>query len=148
MTIVEQVNDGIKTAMKAKDQASLRTLRSIKSALLLEATSGSNSEVTDEIALKAINKLAKQRKDSLSIYEEQGREDLAVVEREELAILETFLPKQMEESQVREIIQGVITQTGASGMGDMGKVMGMAIGKIGTQADGKVISAIVRELLA
>ena len=148
MTIVEQVNDGIKKAMKAKDQASLRTLRSIKSALLLEATSGSNSEVTDDIALKAINKLAKQRKDSLSIYEEQGREDLAVVEREELAILETFLPKQMEESQVREIIQGVITQTGATGMGDMGKVMGMAIGKIGTQADGKVISSIVRELLA
>ncbi len=148
MTIVEQVNDGIKTAMKAKDQASLRTLRSIKSALLLEATSGSNSVVTDEIALKAINKLAKQRKDSLSIYEEQGREDLAIIEREELAILETFLPKQMEESQVREIIQGIITQTGASNMGDMGKVMGMAIGKIGTQADGKVISSIVRELLA
>ncbi len=148
MTIVEQVNDGIKTAMKAKDQASLRTLRSIKSALLLEATSGSNSVVTDEIALKAINKLAKQRKDSLSIYEEQGREDLAIIEREELAILETFLPKQMEESQVREIIQGIITQTGASNMGDMGKVMGMAIGKIGTQADGKLISSIVRELLA
>ncbi len=148
MTIVEQVNDGIKTAMKAKDQASLRTLRSIKSALLLEATSGSNSVVTDEIALKAINKLAKQRKDSLSIYEEQGREDLAIIVREELAILETFLPKQMEESQVREIIQGIITQTGASNMGDMGKVMGMAIGKIGTQADGKVISSIVRELLA
>ena len=148
MTIVEQVNEGIKTAMKAKDQASLRTLRSIKSALLLAATEGANSEVTDEIAIKAITKLAKQRKDSLTVYEEQGREDLATTEREELAILETFLPKQLDESEIREIVQGIISQTGASSMGDMGKVMGMAIGKMGSAADGKVISAIVRELLS
>ena len=148
MSIVNQINDGIKTAMKAKDPASLRTLRSIKAALLLAATDGTNKEVTDEIAMKAITKLAKQRKDSLSIFEEQGREDLAVTEREELAILETYLPKQMDEAQIKEVIAGIIAQTGASGMGDMGKVMGMAIGKMGAAADGKIISSVVRKLLA
>jgi uncharacterized protein YqeY len=148
MSIVEQINADLKGAMKAKDPAKLRTLRAIKSALLLAATDGSGKEVTDEIATNAIQKLAKQRKDSLSIYEEQGREDLAQIEREELEVISTFLPEQMSEEDVRKVVKDLISESGASGMGDMGKVMPKAMGALSGKADGKLISTIVREELS
>ena len=148
MSIVLQINEELKAAMKAKDQAKLRTLRSIKSALLLAATDGSGKEVTDDVAIAAMQKLAKQRKDSLAIYTEQGREDLAKVEQEELEIIQVFLPKQLDEDEIRGIIKDIIAEAGASSMGDMGKVMPIAMQKMAGKADGKIISSIVRELLS
>lgn len=144
--MLEQIGNDIKTAMKAKDQVRLRSLRLIKSALMLLHTEGDQQpSAQDEMAV--LIKMAKQRRDSIAIYEKEGREDLAVKEREELEIIEEFLPKQLSEEEVTSIVQEIVTQTGASSMADMGKVMGMATGKLKGQADGKLISQIVRTLL-
>lgn len=112
MNLIEQVNAGVMAAMKAKDADRLRALRGIKSAFLLLQTGEGVTEVTDDMCIKALQKLAKQRKDSLEIYNTQGREDLAVVERQELSIIEEFLPAQMSEADVRAKIQAVITESG------------------------------------
>ncbi|MFK7806597.1 MAG: GatB/YqeY domain-containing protein [Saprospiraceae bacterium] len=148
MSLESRLNDDLKTAMRAKDQASLRTIRAIKTALTLLKTDGSGSEINEEAEIKLLQKLAKQRKDSLDIYDKQGREDLAVKEREEIAVLEKYLPAQMDEAELENFLKGLVTQTGASGMGDMGKVMGMASKQLAGKADGKTISGIVRKLLA
>lgn len=138
----------MKTAMKAKDQTTLRGLRAIKAALMLLATQEGGGKVTEEDEMNTLVKMAKQRKDSLTIYKEQGREDLAVIEEEELAIIEKFLPAQMSEDEVKAEIEAIMTQTGASSMKDMGKVMGMANGKMKGRADGKMIADMVKKLLA
>lgn len=148
MTQFEQrINDDLKTAMKAKDKDTLRTLRSIKSAILLANTDGSGEEVTEEKAVKILTKMAKQRKDSLAIYKEQGRDDLAAIEEVELAVIERYLPKQLTEAELHAELQAIITQVGASSMKDMGQVMGVATQQLAGRAEGKAISAAVKQLL-
>lgn len=148
MSLESTVNAKMKEAMLGKKEAELRTLRAIKAALLIEKTSEqSKGEITEDAELKILQKLAKQRKDSLEIFEKQDREDLAVKEREELAVIETFLPAQMSEEELKPIIQEIINTVGASGPQDMGKVMGMASKQLAGQADGKTISAIVKSIL-
>lgn len=146
MSIKEKVNNTIKDAMKAKDADKLRAYRSIKSAFMLLETSGEG--VGEEDYLKAVIKMAKQRKDSIAIYDDQGRDDLSSVEKSELTFIEELLPKQLGEEEMRAAIQEIIKQTGASGMKDMGKVMGLAQKKLGAGADGKVLSGMVRSILA
>lgn len=148
MNLTEQINLDIKNAMLAKDAAKLAALRAVKSELLLEASKGGSSEITVEVGQKLVMKLVKQRKDALEIYLEQKRQDLADVEQFQIDVLSTYLPKQMDEAEVRKIIQEVITQTGATSAADMGKVMGASMGKLNGKADGKLISAIVKEELS
>jgi len=148
MSIAENINSGIKDAMRAKDQVQLSTLRAIKSALMLEATKDGSSEVSDDTAVKLINKLFKQRKEAADIYKTQGREDLFEEEMAQASILEKFLPEQLGEDEITNIVKEIINSTGASSMADMGKVMGQASAKMAGKADGKVISGIVRSLLS
>ena len=147
MSLNQQITDQMKTAMKAKDQATLRGLRAIKAALLLLQTQEGGADVTEADEMSALVKMAKQRKDSITIYEEQGREDLAVIEREELTVIERFLPAQMSEDEIKVEVEAIITQTGSSSMKDMGKIMGMANGKMKGRADGKMIADMVKKLL-
>ena len=148
MSLESRIMDEIKTAMKAKDEAGLRTLRAIKAAILIEKTSGSGSEISEADELKMLQKMAKQRRDSLDIYKAQNRPDLAVKEEEELAILSRFLPQQMSGDELRNAVQDVITRTGASSPADMGKVMGAANKALAGMAEGKAIADMVKELLA
>ena len=148
MSLEQKVMTELKAAMKAKDKNALTSLRAIKSALLLAKTDGSGAEMTEELEIKILQKLVKSRKDSLEIFEKQGREDLAVKERNEIEVISKFLPKQMDAAELETIIKGIVEQTGASGMKDMGKVMGMASKQLAGKADGKTISTIVKGLLA
>lgn len=148
MSLVEIVNDGIKAAMKSRDESRLRALRNIKSAFLLLATAEGAGEVTDEMCIKALQKMAKQRKDSIEIYQTQNRNDLAVVEQEELVVIEEFLPAMLSEAEVEKKISEIIANTGAAGPKDMGKVMPVAMKSLGGQADGKLISELVKKLLS
>ena len=148
MTLEQRILPDLKAAMKAKDQASLRGIRTIKAEILLFKTDGSGKELDEAGEIKLLQKLVKQRKDSLAIYEEQNREDLAATEREEIEVISRYLPKELSESELEALVQEVITQTGASSMKDMGKVMGMANKKAAGRADGKAISAVVKKLLA
>ena len=147
MSLEMRVMASLKEAMKAKDDAAKRSLRSIKSAILLVKTDGTGNDLDEAGEIKLVQKLVKQRKDSLAIFEEQGREDLAVKEREEIAVIEKFLPQQMSEAELKDFIQGVIDKTGASSMKDMGKVMGMANKQLAGRADGKTVSTLVKQLL-
>lgn len=147
MSLEAKLMTDLKEAMKAKDQAALRSIRSVKAALINMKTDGSGTEITEEKEIKLLQKLVKQRQDSLAIYEEQGREDLAVTEREEIAVISKYLPEQMSIEDLTALIKEIISQTGAEGMKDMGKVMGMASGKLAGKADGKTISSVVKELL-
>ncbi len=148
MALTDTINNDIKTAMKAKDKDALRALRAIKSAILLANTDGTGEELTEERGIKILQKLLKQRKESLDIYTKQGRDDLAATEQSEIEVIERYLPEPMSEDEVKKIIQGVISDTGAESMKDMGKVMGAASKKLAGQADGRVISTMVRELLS
>ena len=148
MNLEEKVMTELKAAMKAKDQAALRTLRAIKSAILLVKTDGSGKALDADGELKLIQKLAKQRQESMEIYLKQGREDLAKTEEEELAVLQNFLPEQLSDDKLRQIIQNIINTTGASSMKDMGKVMGMANGEVAGRADGKTIAELVKSMLS
>lgn len=139
----------MKEAMKSKNEAALRSLRAIKAAILLAKTSeGASGELKEEDEIKLLQKLVKSRKDSLEIYQQQQREDLAKKEEEEIAVIERFLPKQLSGDELKAILQELIRETGASSPADMGKVMGAATKKLAGQADGKAISALVKELLA
>ena len=139
----------LKTAMLAKDEKALRSLRAIKSAIIIAKTSeGAHGEIKEDDEIKLLQKLVKQRKDSLEIYEKQNRKDLAEKEKEEIEVIEKFLPKQMDETELKEIIGKIITETGASSPADMGKVMGAANKQLAGKADGKTIAGIVKELLA
>ena len=144
MSLEINIMTELKAAMIAKNEAALRGLRAIKAALLLAKTAeGKVSEITEEEEIKILQKLAKQRKDSLEIFVAQNREDLAQKERDELEVIEKFLPKQMTEEELREAIQKVIAEVGA----DMGKVMGSASKKLAGKTDGKAISAMAKQLL-
>ncbi len=148
MTLETRIMEEIKTAMKAKNEAELRTLRAIKSAILLEKTSGSGTEITEADEMKMLQKMAKQRRDSLDIFQQQNREDLAAKEREELAIIERFLPKPLTQEELEAALKDIITQVGASSPAEMGKVMGVASKQLAGKADGKAISETVKRLLA
>lgn len=149
MSLEQKVMDQLKEAMKAKDEAALRTLRAIKSAILNEKTSeGFSGEIDEAGELKLLQKLAKQRRDSLDIFVQQNREDLAAKEREELSIIERFLPAQMSAEELKAALEAVIAQVGAAGPGDMGKVMGVASKQLSGRADGKAISEMVKQLLS
>ncbi len=148
MNFFEKISKELMASMKARDAVRTRTLQSMKAALLiLNTQEGRSVAPTDDEYLKAVQKMAKQRKDSLEIFEKEGREDLAKKEREELAILEEYLPKQMGEAEIKGILEKIITETGASSLGDIGKVMPMAMKEMGGKADGKTISAVLRSLL-
>ncbi len=148
MTLQETINADVISAMKAKDEVALRALRGLKSALLLAASElGANGVVSDEQALKIFQKLAKQRKESLEIYIQNKREDLAKVEQEELAIIERYLPQQMSEQEIKQTLESVIASSGATGSADFGKVMPLAMKALAGKADGKVISAVLKHLL-
>jgi len=139
----------MKDAMKAKDEAGLRGLRAIKAAIIIAKTAeGANGELKADDEPKLLQKLVKQRKDSLQIYQQQNRADLAKKEEEEIAVIEKFLPKQLDEAALKEILAKIIAETGASSVADMGKVMGLATKQLAGQADGKAIGAAVKELLA
>ena len=139
----------LKTAMLAKDEASLRGLRAIKAAIILAKTSeGAGGELKEADETKLLQKLVKSRKDSLEIYQQQGRADLARKEEEEIAVIERFLPKQMDEAALKEAVAKIIAETGAASPADIGKVMGAATKQLAGQADGKMINAVARELLS
>ena len=148
MSIQEQINNDIKEAMKAKNVDKLAALRAVKSAIMLEATKDGSSIVSDEVSLKLIAKLVKQRKDSTAIYIEQKRQDLADDEINQLVYLEGYLPSQMGEDEVRKIVKEVIAQVGASSSSDIGKCMGPLMGRLNGKAEGLLISRLVREELS
>ncbi len=149
MSLEQKIMTDLKAAMIAKDEAALRSLRAIKAAILLAKTAeGANGEITEDGELKLLQKLAKQRKDSLEIFEQQNRPDLAAKEKEELAVIEKFLPQPLGEEEVKAILTQIITDTGAAGPADMGKVMGVATKQLAGKADGKTISGLVKTLLA
>jgi uncharacterized protein len=147
MSIQEQINNDIKEAMKAKNVDKLAALRAVKSAIMLEATKDGSSIVSDEVSLKLIAKLVKQRKDSTAIYIEQKRQDLADDEINQLVYLEGYLPSQMGEDELRKIVKEVIAQVGASSSSDIGKCMGPLMGRLNGKAEGSLISRLVREEL-
>jgi uncharacterized protein YqeY len=142
------IDQEIKQAMLAKDQAKLRGLRAIKAAFLLARTEKGNEEMTEDSELKILQKLVKQRKESASIYKEQGREDLYLVEQEEIDVIGAFLPQQLDRSEIEKIIARIIGETGATSIKEMGKVMGVANKELAGKADGKLIGEIVKEQLA
>ncbi len=147
MNLESKIVNDIKEAMKSKDQAATRTLRAIKAAILLHKTSGSDTDLNEQDEIKLVQKLIKQRQDSLDIYTKQNREDLAATEKEEIEILQRYLPKQLSQDELKEAIAAIIVSSGASSIKDMGKVMGLANQKLAGTADGKSISAMVKELL-
>ncbi|MBC7720690.1 MAG: GatB/YqeY domain-containing protein [Pedobacter sp.] len=148
MSLETQVMDLLKDAMKAKDDAALRGLRAIKAEIIKAKTEpGAAGVVTEDGELKLLQKLVKQRKDSLEIFTQQNRGDLAVKESEEIAIIEKFLPKQLSEADLKTIITEIIATVGATSVADLGKVMGVASKQLAGKADGKAISAVVKELL-
>jgi len=146
MNFPELVNNEIKDAMKSRNEGRLRTFRNIKSAFLLLQSSG--VEVTEDGYLKTLQKMAKTIRDSVEIFEKEGRIDLADKEKEELGIIEELLPSQLSESEILSKVQAIITETGASGIKDLGKVMPMSMKAMAGVADGKLISEAVKKLLA
>ena len=148
MSLETQVMSFMKDAMKNKDEALLRGLRAIKAEIIKAKTEpGANGTISEDGEMKLLQKLVKQRKDSLAIYEQQNRPDLAIKESEEIAIIEKFLPAQMSEEEVKAAVQAIVTELGAAGPLDLGKVMGVATKKLAGQADGKVISAVAKAIL-
>jgi len=149
MALEQTIMAEMKEAMKSKNEAALRSLRAIKAAILLAKTSeGATGELTEDDEIKLLQKLVKQRRDSLEIYKQQQRADLAQKEEEEIAVIEKFLPKQLSPEELKAEIKAILGETGAKTPADMGKVMGMATKKLAGKADGKAISAIVKELLS
>ena len=149
MTLFDQISNDIKEAMKARDKVRLETLRNIKKVFLEAKTApGANDTLEDADALKIIAKLAKQGRETAVTYSQASRQDLADAELAQVAVLESYLPKQLDEAQIEAAVRDIIAQTGAAGMKDMGKVMGAATKKMAGQADGRVISTIVKKLLS
>ncbi|QEC41186.1 GatB/YqeY domain-containing protein [Pseudobacter ginsenosidimutans] len=150
MSLEQTVNTDLKAAMLARDEAALRSLRAIKAAILLAKTAegAGGGDLTQDAEIKLLQKLVKQRKDSLEIFQQQNREDLAKKEQEEIAVIEKFLPKQMSEEELKAAVSAIIASVGASSPADMGKVMGVASKQLAGKADGKSISAMVKELLS
>jgi len=140
--------ENLKSAMKAKDEPSVRAIRAIKAAIQIRKTDGSRKAIEPEEEIKLIQKLIKQRKESLDIYEKQSRQDLAKIEREEIEVLSKYLPAQLTEDEIRKIVKDIIEKLGASSMKDMGKVMGVANNRLAGQADGKTLASVVKGFLA
>jgi len=149
MALEQKVMADLKTAMLAKDEGALRGLRAIKAAIIIAKTSeGAGGELKEGDETKLLQKLVKQRKDSLEIYQQQNRADLAKKEEEEIAVIEKFLPKQLDEATLKAVLAKIIAETGASSPADIGKVMGVATKQLAGQADGKTIGAVAKELLS
>lgn len=149
MSLEQKIMTELKAAMLAKDEAGLRSLRAIKAAILLAKTAeGAAGEMKEEDEIKLLQKLVKQRKDSLEIFQQQNRTDLAKKEEEEIAVIEKFLPKQLSAEELKAALAKIIADVGASSPADLGKVMGIASKQFAGKADGKTISAMVKELLA
>ena len=146
MTLEEKINSDLKTAMLAKDEASVRGLRAIKSAILIAKTSGSATP-TEADEIKMLQKLVKQRKESAEIYQQQNREDLVKPEVEEIAVIERYLPKMMSEDEIKTQLQNIIASVGATTAADMGKVMGAASKHFAGKADNKIVSMLVKQML-
>ena len=145
----EKINNDLKQAMLNKDEASLRGIRAIKSAILLAKTEkGGNKDLNEDGEIKLLQKLVKQRKDSLEIYEKENREDLAKKEREEIEVIERYLPKQMSMDELKDILKKIMAETGATSPQDIGKVMVVATKQLAGRSDGKTISTVLKELLA
>jgi hypothetical protein len=148
MALEQLIMAEMKEAMKAKNEAALRGLRAIKAEIIKAKTDpGAGGEIDEATEQKFLQKMMKQRKDSLDVFEKQGREDLAIKEREEMAIIERFLPKQLTEDEIKAAVTAIIAETGASTAADLGKVMGVASKQLAGKADGKLISSIVKALL-
>ena len=148
MSLEEKVMSLMKEAMKSKDEVTLRSVRAIKAEIIKAKTDpGANGVIMEETEMKILQKLVKSRKDSLLIYEQQNRPDLATKESEEIHVIEKFLPAQMSEADVKAAVEAIIAAVGAAGPQDLGKVMGLATKQLAGQADGKVISAIAKSLL-
>ena len=149
MDLEQKVMDGIKEAMKARSEASLRSFRAIKAEIIKAKTEpGAGGEINADTEFKLLQKMVKQRRDALDIYKQQNRKDLAQIEQEELDIISKFLPAQMSEEDLKKELQQIIKETEASSPADMGKIMGIATKKLAGKAEGKAISATVKELLA
>ena len=148
MSLEQKVMAEMKEAMKSKNEAVLRSLRAIKAEIIKAKTEpGAGGDLDEATEMKFLQKMMKQRKDSYEIFQQQGRVDLAEKEKEEMDVIEKFLPKQLSEEEIRQAVQIIIQETGASGAGDMGKVMGVASKQMAGKADGKLISTIVKALL-
>lgn len=149
MSLSVRIMDEIKTAMRAKDTVALESLRAVKSAILLAQTeTGSKEEISEEEEIKILQRLVKQRRDSAAIYMDQKRPDLAEPELAQAAVIEKFLPEQMNEMEIEEVVSRIIEEQEASGMAAMGKIMGLASVELAGKADGKTISTIVKKLLS
>jgi len=148
MSLEQQVMAEMKDAMKSKNEAALRSLRSIKAEIIKAKTEpGANGEIDEATEQKFLQKMMKQRKDSFEIFTQQGRTDLAAKEQEEMEVIERFLPKQLSVDEIKEAVADIIRETGASSGADLGKVMGIASKQLAGKADGKTISNIVKEML-
>lgn len=147
MSLEQKIMPELKAAMLAKDEAKLRALRAIKSAILLAKTSEAGKEMTEEDETKMLQKLVKQRKESIDIYMQQNRADLAKTEQEEVAVIELFLPKMLSEDEIREALKGIIESVGAKSPAEMGKVMGAATKHFAGTADNKIVSVLVKQML-
>jgi len=149
MSLEQQIMTEMKEAMKAKNEGVLRALRAIKAEIIKAKTDpGAGGQIDEATEQKFLQKMMKQRRDSLDIFEKQGRTDLAVKEKEEMEVIEKFLPKQLDTAELKEIVKKIITETGASSPADMGKVMGVASKQLAGKADGKMISNMVKEILS
>lgn len=148
MSLEQTIMADLKAAMLAKNEAGLRSIRAIKSAILLAKTSAGGKELTADDEVKMLQKLVKQRQESIEIYLKQGREDLAGPEQEEVAIISKYLPQMMSEDEIRVVVQEAIASTGASSPQEMGKVMGVVTKQLGGKADNKIVSALVKALLS
>lgn len=147
MTLEKKIAKDLIVAMKARDKSTLRALRAIKAEILLHNTSGTGSALDQAAEIKILQKMVKQRKDSLAMFEEQSREDLAIIEREEITVISGFLPQQMGEEELGAFITALVDELGASGMKDMGRVMGKANKRLAGKAEGKMIATVVKRLL-
>jgi uncharacterized protein len=148
MSLEQRIMEDLKTAMKARDQAAMRAIRAIKSAILLRQTDGSGTSIDEEEEIKLLQKLVKSRKESLDIYQKQNREDLARIESDEIAIIEKYLPAAMSEEEAKAFVTALIQETGASSMKDMGSVMNLATSRAAGRIDGKLLAQLVRQHLS
>ncbi len=148
MNLEERITQDLKIAMKAKDKAALRALRAIKAAILLQKTDGSGQQLDEQGEIKLVQKLIKQRNDSIDIYQKQNREDLAQTEQEEVEVLKKYLPEQMSEEEIEAVVKSIIQDLDATSMKDMGRVMGVASQRFAGRADGKTIASIVKSCLS
>jgi uncharacterized protein YqeY len=148
MSLEEKIMEDLKAAMKAQDKASMRGLRAVKSALLLLKTDGSGKEITPEREIQLLQKLVKQRRESIAIFEKENRADLAEVEKEEVAVIEKYLPEALSNEDLEKFIHALILSSGATSVKDMGKVIGLASKELAGKADGRAISDMVKKCLA